>query len=265
MNAVKSLRVWLLAVVLGVSGAIETVAGQPPHGNIASQEPTDAQQIYRRCVAGVVMIICQSEVDDEMSSGSGWVIDKQRRLIITNHHVIANCPQPVVIFPEFVNDRVIAEPDHYADKSKLHRGKVILDDKQRDLAVIQVDVLPAHAIELSISEKPVNPGQRVHSIGNPGAADFGLWILSSGSVRQVATSPAGSNLNPGVRFVLTQVPINPGDSGGPMLDDDGRVIGVSTAGATKASMITFAVDVSEVRKIYGRAIEEQEALNVSRR
>jgi S1-C subfamily serine protease len=79
---------------------------------------------------GTVLLIAKD------GRASGWVIDRERGLVITDCHVIDKDDEPRMIFPEMCDGRVIVEPDHYAKQKKYLVGTVVLKDKERDLALV---------------------------------------------------------------------------------------------------------------------------------
>jgi tetratricopeptide (TPR) repeat protein len=88
----------------------------------------------------------------------------------------------------------------------------------------------------------------LHSIGNPSASGA-LWVYSTGTVRQVyrkewrfATGPVRS-----ARVVETQSPINPGDSGGPVVNDAGEVLAVVSGRQPEAALVSWCISVEEVK------------------
>ncbi len=241
MSAVKYPRlcIVLIAFALWLRVAPTTRAG----------DATDAQKLYRQNIPGTVLIVVNG------GNGSGWVIDRERRLVVTNYHVIEKDDEPFVYFAEARNGRVIAERSHYARKKEYVVGAVVFKDKARDLAIVRLPRLPEGVAALRLAPEAAAPGQRVHAIGNPGASPA-LWVYSTGTVRQVFTTPEDAKERAGVRIVMTQLPLNAGDSGGPMFDDEGRVIGVSAAVADRAHLMSLAIDVREIHDFYGRYLRQ---------
>ncbi len=127
-------------------------------------------------------------------------------------------------------------------------GKVVHRDVKRDLALVQLDKLPANARAMTLASKSVRPGETVHSIGNSGFNNGILWRYTRGEARIVA--PYKIKLSSGLldAFVIeTQSPINQGDSGGPLVNDRGDLVGVVSAFQSSDRLITWNVDVREVR------------------
>jgi tetratricopeptide (TPR) repeat protein len=129
---------------------------------------------------------------------------------------------------------------------------VIDADGPRDLAVIRLRQRPPKGVAaVRLAEREPRPGDRVHSIGNPDASDA-LWVYSSGTVRQVyrkefryATGPARA-----ARVVETQSAINPGDSGGPVVNDAGELVAVVSGKKAEASLMSWAIAAAEVKEYF---------------
>src|SRR5262249_54576085 len=109
----------------------------------AAAEELPAQLLYRRTVAGTAFII-NSDAD---KTGSGWVVSRPQRLVVTNFHVVAKNEQTVatvkVLFPAYRGGRVIGEMEHYRDLVKQNSaaaitGRVVYSEAKRDLVRVQV-------------------------------------------------------------------------------------------------------------------------------
>ncbi len=140
------------------------------------------------------------------SLGSGFVIDPSG-FIVTNNHVIENADDIEAIF---------------SDGSKL-KAKLVGTDPKTDLSVLKVEPpTPLTAVKFGDSRK-MRIGDWVIAIGNP----FGL----GGSVSVGIVSARGRNINAGPydNFIQTDAAINKGNSGGPLFNMDGEVIGINTA------------------------------------
>lgn len=140
------------------------------------------------------------------SLGSGFVIDPAG-FIVTNNHVIEGADDIEVIFP---------------DGAKL-KAKLVGTDTKTDLSVLKVEPpAPLTAVKFGDSRK-MRIGDWVMAIGNP----FGL----GGSVTVGIISASGRNINAGPydNFIQTDAAINKGNSGGPLFNMNGEVIGINTA------------------------------------
>ncbi|RST86518.1 DegQ family serine endoprotease [Aquibium carbonis] len=142
------------------------------------------------------------------SLGSGFVIDAEQGIIITNNHVIADA------------DEIEA---NFSDGSKL-KAELVGRDTKTDIAVLKVDptLKQLKAVQFGDSNA-IRIGDWVMAIGNP----FGL----GGTVTVGIVSARNRDINSGPYddFIQTDAAINRGNSGGPLFDMDGNVIGINTA------------------------------------
>ncbi|WP_290887260.1 DegQ family serine endoprotease [Hoeflea sp.] len=141
------------------------------------------------------------------SLGSGFVIDAEEGIIVTNNHVIDGADDIEV---------------NFADGSKL-KAELIGADSKTDLAVLKVEpVRPLTEVPLGKSDT-MRIGDWVMAIGNP----FGL----GGTVTVGIISARGRDINSGPydNFIQTDAAINRGNSGGPLFNMNGEVIGINTA------------------------------------
>ena len=142
------------------------------------------------------------------SLGSGFVIDAEEGIIITNNHVIADA------------DEVVA---NFSDGSRLD-AEIIGRDPKTDIAVLKVDPTKRALKAVPFGDSDVmRVGDWVLAIGNP----FGL----GGTVTTGIVSAIGRDIQSGPydNFIQTDAAINRGNSGGPLFNMDGEVIGINTA------------------------------------
>ncbi len=141
------------------------------------------------------------------SLGSGFVIDPSG-LIVTNNHVIEGADEIIV---------------NFTDGTKLKVTKILGHDPKTDLALLKVEPKkPLHAVAFGDSSK-MRVGDWVMAIGNP----FGLG--GSVTVGIISATKRDINAGPYDDFIQTDAAINRGNSGGPLFNMDGQVIGVNTA------------------------------------
>jgi len=219
--------------------------------------PTSAQEgakVYKQVVPSVVWI--HSARDRGLATGSGTLVDKERRLVLTNYHVVQDTRDAKVFFPVFRDGQPVAERDYYIDRLRrlsIH-GTVIAVDKKADLALIRLDSLPEKVEAVPLAAGSPDPGSTTHTIGNAGKSGA-LFGYVKGTVRQVYQKEWKAELEPrkvatfNAKVVETDSPTNPGDSGGPLLNDKGELIGVTQGGAIGASLVSTFIDVSEVKKL----------------
>ena len=250
---------WLAALhAPSASGtSIESVRG--PNGAFdlseASAAPafdTEEQQniaVYKRALPSVVNITSTAVAWDffygavpKQGQGSGFVLNKEG-LILTNNHVIDNAQRVEV---------TLSDKRHY-------KAAVVTVDKGHDLALLKIDapnLVPATLAETSTG---LTVGQRVYAIGNP----FGLsGTMTRGIISAIRSVRSPENGNPIEDAIQTDASVNPGNSGGPLLNSRGEVIGITTMiasnGADQSSGIGFAIPINTAKAVlddfakYGR-------------
>jgi S1-C subfamily serine protease len=222
--------------------------------------PLTGKEIYQRTLKSAVWIAHVMDLGGGKASlltGSGSLIDVPQRLLLTNYHVVGNETEVRVFFPQFdKQNKLVANKDHYLQQLRDGgglRGKVLTVDKRRDLALIQVDKLPQGTMAVPLSKESVGAGDSVHSIGNPGASDA-LWAYTPGAVKNVykkswAVKERNEVMNFEATVVETTSPVNPGDSGGPLLNNLGELVAVTQGGVSSQGTISYFIDISEVRSV----------------
>jgi tetratricopeptide (TPR) repeat protein len=243
----------LLPVAALMAGALG--AGPSPR---VEEERLSGAAVYRRTLQATAWVQAAGQ-----GKGSGWLLDPSRRWLVTCYHVVGDNETVDVVFPVRRGGALVAERARYVEHLPLlkkdgHavRGRVLRRDKDRDLALVELEAVPPGARGLRLSARSPAPGERVHAVGNRYDTDA-LWLYSAGAVRQVQTLRAGyfnggRQLARGARVVVAQAPVNEGDSGGPLVDARGEVVGVVAAVAWEVHGAGLFIDVSEVRKLLGR-------------
>lgn len=230
-----------------------------PAGAAPPKEPVDAgAAVYQKVVRSTVWIH-SDRGGGKTATGSGSLVDKGRRLVLTNYHVVGAVKKATVFFPAFDGSKIIPERSYYLDRAaKLGiPGDVVEIDKEADLALIRIERVPEGVPELPLAAQSPQPGQAVHSIGNPGKSGA-LWVYTPGKVRQVYNKKWKAKLDDRTtisfqaQVIETDSPTNPGDSGGPLVNDAGELVGVTQGGALDAQAISIFVDLSEVQRFLNR-------------
>jgi S1-C subfamily serine protease len=221
-------------------------------------------RIYQHLLRSTGWVVVPSA--DGASAGTCFIVDRQHRLAITCAHVIGQASEALVYFPQYRGGEAIVEADYDLNHVPALVGQVIARDSARDLALIELGALPSDVQELPLAPRSPEPGEAVHSIGNSGLADRGmLWRYTRGSVRLVY--PERLRTASGVmavRMVETQSPVNKGDSGGPVVNDRGELVGVARAYATLERLVSENTDVLEVKKFLKSNQARQTPVNVRR-
>ncbi len=204
-------------------------------------------EIYNKTLKSTAWVLAKT--GGETSSGTGVLVDTEKKLLITNFHVVGEARAAVLFFPEMKNDKPIVDRQHYLKNVKKLgiRGRVLGVDRQRDLALVELDRLPEGAEALPLAPDSIGPGEDVQSIGNAGSSDA-LWVYTSGTVRSVYQKQFRTGAGEHDFMVVeTQSPINSGDSGGPVVNNKGELVAISQAISPKARLVSYSVDVSEVK------------------
>jgi len=168
------------------------------------------------------------------ASGSGFIISADG-FVLTNNHMVEEAEKVEV---ELTDGRKFT-------------AKIIGTDPDTDVAVIKIDAKNLPYLELADSDT-LEVGEWVLAIGNP----LGLsHTVTAGIVS--AKGRSGFNLAPLENFIQTDAAINFGNSGGPLINLDGKVVGINTAiaGSTGNIGIGFAIPINMARHVYEQLIE----------
>ena len=139
--------------------------------------------------------------------GSGVIVDSDRGLILTNHHVVTDADQMIVTLAD----------------GRQASAALLGDDPETDLAVIQIKLPRLQSIELGDSAL-LKVGEPVLAIGNP----YGVGLtVTAGIVSALGRTELG--INTFENFIQTDAAINPGNSGGALVNAAGQLIGINTA------------------------------------
>lgn len=166
------------------------------------------------------------KINTSSGSGTGFFL-KEKQLLVTNHHVIAG------------NKKVSIE-DQQQDR---YLGHVVFTNPDVDLALLRVEGLPADIPSMTLaSASPIHAGDKVHVLGFP----FGMpFTVTEGIVS------AARQLMDGKYYIQTDAAVNPGNSGGPVLNQNGEVVGVTTAKFTNADNVGFAIPLMALEEAIG--------------
>jgi len=213
--------------------------------------------IYRDVAPGVVQITATSQVvtpadpfvnpfgptvQTQEALGSGFVMDKAGH-IVTNYHVVAGAKSVKVSF----------------SNNESLKATIVGSDPTTDLAVLRVDASARALTPLSLGDSDlVQVGDQVVAIGNPfGLARTATAGIVSALQRQI-TSPNQYTID---HVIQTDAAINHGNSGGPLIDMQGQVIGVNAqidtgnTGAQGNVGIGFAIPSNTVRTVVGQILK----------
>jgi S1-C subfamily serine protease len=165
--------------------------------------------------------------------GSGSVISGG--LILTNWHVVGDASFVGILYkPAKIDD---------AARANMVVARVIKIDQIHDLALLKPTSMSSTAKPIELGDREdVQVGADVHAIGHPlGQA----WSYTKGVISQIRND--FSWLNHRANVIQTQTPINLGNSGGPLLSDEGKLIGVNSFLQPEGQGLNFAVSIIDVR------------------
>lgn len=173
-------------------------------------------------------------------TGSGSVLDKQGH-ILTNYHVVEDAKQIQVTL----------------SGGKPYDAELVGADPEHDIAVLKVDAPPEELFPIVLgTSDQLKVGQRVYALGNP----FGLeGSLTTGIISSLnRTLPSRVKGRDMQSIIQTDAALNPGNSGGPLLDTGGRMIGMNVAIATSSGSnagVGFAIPINRIRRFVPELIE----------
>jgi S1-C subfamily serine protease len=213
---------------------------------------TEEQQniaVYKKVLPSVVNITSTEVRFDffygpvpQTGQGSGFILNKEG-LILTNNHVIENGQRVEVTL----------------SNKHQYKAQVVTVDRGHDLALLKIDAPDLVPVTLAETSSGLMVGQRVYAIGNP----FGLsGTMTRGIISAIRSVRSPENGNPIEDAIQTDASVNPGNSGGPLLNSRGEVIGITTMiasnGAEQSSGIGFAIPINTAKAVlddfakYGR-------------
>jgi S1-C subfamily serine protease len=199
-------------------------------------------ELYRKLAPSVALIV------SDKGAGSGSLIalkpaaGAKSGTLLTNAHVVGSTGEVAVIFKPSQEGAKI-------DPANAVVGRVKKVDPIRDLALVEVASVPANAAVINLGAmKEAEVGADVHAIGHPIGE---TWTYTKGIISQVRLGyewqPDPSGTKHVADVIQTQTPISPGNSGGPLISDGGRLIGVNSF-KKDGEALNFAVSVGEVEK-----------------
>jgi len=178
----------------------------------------DFSGVIESSLKGVVSIASDN------SLGSGFIIDSSG-YIVTNAHVITNVNNVKV---GFYDGSVIT-------------AKVIGLDSKRDIVLLKVDGSNYHALRLTNSDD-AQIGEKVIAIGNP----YGLSFTVTEGIISALNRVGPNGL---AEYIQTDVSLNPGNSGGPLIDTSGEVLGVNNFKVGTGDSLGFALESNTIRNV----------------
>jgi len=201
-----------------------------------------AKSIFKNYVNSVVFLYNPTE--GEESLGAGFLVHESG-VILTNWHVTKGTKE-IFVWPLPKDGSV--ETDVLFKEIDPYFGSVLAENETQDLALIKVSGLPASVklVELG-SNTDVEIGDLVYAIGHPNGLP---WNFTNGMITQIRKNKKWVYEDKSEHLatvIQTQTPISPGNSGGPLFSESGKIIGINTWGADGQNL-NFAVAVDHAKE-----------------
>jgi S1-C subfamily serine protease len=234
---------------------LQPIEATPSAASFQRGKPLSVNQIYREAAPGVVQVTATQVVSTrsvdpffgfpvpqtqrQQALGSGFVIDKAGH-IITNYHVVAGARSVDVSFSN--NESMPA--------------KIVGVDPSTDVAVLQVDAHSRALTPLVLGNSDaVRVGDSVVAIGNPFGLERTVTTGIVSALQRVIQAPNSYSID---HVIQTDAALNKGNSGGPLLDAEGRVIGINSqiqSGSGGNVGVGFAVPTNTVRTVEAQIVK----------
>jgi len=192
----------------------------------ASGKELSPREIYEQASPAVVMVMGYPDGGGRKGSGGTGSIIQSDGYVLTNAHVVVDeqTTRPFSRVSVFLKPPRVSG-DSNTDLSRMVRAKVVAYSQPLDLALLRLETVtePLPAVDLDDSSR-TRIGDRVVAIGHP--EQGGLWTLTTGVISAEVDNFNGVK---GKNVFQTETGLNRGNSGGPLLDTDGHMVGVNTA------------------------------------
>ncbi len=173
----------------------------------------------------LTQLFTDDEIYTKKASGSGIIITKET--ILTNYHVVENFQKITIEY-----------------QNKIRTGKVIKFDDKLDIALIELDSnFATNNLRLNFANYDVAIGEPVYVCGFPLLTTMGKELkITSGIISSL------KGFNDDEKYLQTTAPVDPGNSGGPLLDEYGNIIGLISAKHNQGTNVGYALKISSLVK-----------------
>ncbi len=245
MNSNRNASEKVKTLIRRLSGEYHDNSGKRAVHSIQGRDDEELLDAYSRAVTNVVervgpavaaIRIIKGKAGDELKSegaGSGIIIAPDG-FILTNHHVIENTSEVEVLLVD----------------GRSFKAQIIGIDPPTDIAVVRVSANDLPSAELGDSDA-LRAGQLAIAIGNP----LGFQnTVSAGVVSALGRALRSRSGRLIENVIQTDVALNPGNSGGPLVNSRGRVIGINTAMIFSAQGISFSIPINTAKWVVGELV-----------
>lgn len=206
----------------------------PRQGNATNTTDTVYTRVYRAAIDSVVLLSV-TDTEGQNGQGSGFVF--QNDYLITNAHVVGNAREIQAQF----------------SRGEWRPASVVGVDPSSDLAVLTLERPPGYVRALGLEQRQPSIGTEVVAIGTPFGLEGSLTAGLISGVNRLIPAPNGYTIPDAIQ---TSAPVNPGNSGGPLMDLDGRVVGVVSSGG--GDNLAFAISTALVARVVPSLIKNGE-------
>jgi len=185
-----------------------------------------AQQIAKRAFRSTVLLVMEDSNGQPLSLGSGFIVHDEE--VASNLHVVEGAVRGYA--------KLVGQKTKYDIKG------ITAVDSKRDLVILKIPNMKSRVLSISNSDN-VEVGEPVYAVGNPQGLEgtFSQGIVSS--IREVGDD----------KLLQITAPISPGSSGGPVLNSEGKVIGVSVATFKGGQNLNFAIPSNYLKALVSSA------------
>lgn len=214
-------------------------------------DPRSATVMVRPTWSGAMKRLPSAE---QVRFGSGFVVRWPRArggteaLVVTNRHVMVGATEADILFAPDVDARNADAAGDGAKRATRH-ATLVTADASDDVAVLRVE--DAAAPGIAFRYDPPREQEVVVAAGFPGVGATPSFQVTKGTVSNAHFGSEEKDL--GIAYVQHTAPIDPGNSGGPLLDADGRLIGMNTAKLGGRDSVNLAIPSSRIRFALSRA------------
>ncbi|MEM7457689.1 MAG: trypsin-like peptidase domain-containing protein [Planctomycetota bacterium] len=210
-----------------------------------STGPLSTEDLIKTVKPSIVLLRVLSIAGEE-SVASGFFLGDEGH-VVTNYHVIQGAESVSV---------------ETADGLSADSAGYIIADAERDLAVLQIDPAELNCISIAIGSRPVSEGEAVAAFGSPRGFKFTTTegivssVRSGEEIRGILKTSAGTDIykimgySTETDWIQTSAAISGGNSGGPLVNMRGELIGVNTWKHPDAENVNFATATSEIRQVF---------------